>query len=420
MKYLTLSNGLSVLFHQMQNTHSVTVGLYVKAGSGYETSEYNGITHLLEHLHFRKLGKYSQEELYYKMESMGSTLRAATYCNFLKFTMKVVPEKIEECIDIFQELIVTKEWMDEEIEQEKQVVINQILEKGNYITIDREVRKNIFKDHGLANEIMGNIQTVNNIRKTDLEKYKKEMFSSSNMMVCITGNFTESKREKILKRLEALEILETANKKTLFAPDCFCTRKPDIYFRFVQDNNPLDVNLSFDMLYNEESKDLLTIMNCILGEGVGSKLQRRIREEQCYSSDIASFIEWYPKFAVLHISFTVEKRAFLNCLRDIIIVLKSLKTTICQRDLDVTLPFYTTNQVFYEDDTEEMNFQLAYNEFVLGMTYESNGLKNNCETILALQDMAQKVFRKNNMSIVVVGNTRNITKKSIKELAELL
>ncbi|MEE1196060.1 MAG: insulinase family protein [Lachnospiraceae bacterium] len=176
MKYLTLGNGLSVLFHQMQNTHSVTVGLYVKAGSGYETSEYNGITHLLEHLHFRKLGKYSQEELYYKMESMGSTLRAATYCNFLKFTMKVVPEKIEECIDIFQELIVTKEWMDEEIKQEKQVVINQILEKGNYITIDREVRKNIFKDHGLANEIMGNIQTVNNIRKTDLEKYKKEMF----------------------------------------------------------------------------------------------------------------------------------------------------------------------------------------------------------------------------------------------------
>lgn len=86
MKYSKLDNGLTVLFHQMPNTHSVTVGLYVKAGCLYENEHHIGITHLLEHLHFRKLGVLSQKELYYKMECIGSTLRAATYRDFLKFT----------------------------------------------------------------------------------------------------------------------------------------------------------------------------------------------------------------------------------------------------------------------------------------------------------------------------------------------
>ena len=85
MECIHLNNGLTVFFYQMSNTHSVTISLYVKAGSVYE--EVEGTTHLLEHLHFRKLGKFTQEELYYEMECMGSSLRAAAYRDFMKFSM---------------------------------------------------------------------------------------------------------------------------------------------------------------------------------------------------------------------------------------------------------------------------------------------------------------------------------------------
>ena len=81
MEVITLNNGLKVLVYPMLNTHSVTIGLYIKAGSGYEKGRFVGTTHLLEHLHFRKCGNLSQEELYYKMERIGSTLRAVTIYN---------------------------------------------------------------------------------------------------------------------------------------------------------------------------------------------------------------------------------------------------------------------------------------------------------------------------------------------------
>lgn len=416
MNHLLLSNGLSVLLHQMPNTHSITLGLYVRCGSAYEEECIAGITHLLEHLHFRKLGFFSQDELYYKMECMGSSLRATTYRNFLKFTMKIIPEKFAECIIIFKNLIETIEWGNDEFQKEKQVVINQIFEKGNYISIEKEVQKLVFKDHPLSRDIMGEWENVERLTEADVTEYKKKMFTSENILVCITGNVNEMNYINMLKDLQTAFISKSTMVRKINSPECFHNRKPDILFKEIQDSNPLEVNISFDITYDKKTKDLLTILNCILGEGVGSRLQKSIREERCYSSDIFSYIEWYENFAVLHVRFLVEKRVFYDCFNQIITILKEMKCSIVKRDLDVTLPFYTTNQIFNEDDTEEMNFQLAYNEFVLGMEYRSVKLDNSESTILCLQKLAKNVFIANNMSVVLVGNTKTITKKSITQI----
>lgn len=187
-KCITLKNGLRILYYPMKNTHSVTFGLYVKAGLAYNNEKKTGITHFLEHLHFRRLGDISQNELYYRMECLGSTLRAATYKDFLKFSMKIIPENLKQVLDIFVHIIHAMEWTNEEFEKEKQVVINQILEKGDYLTLQQEVNKVIFKDHMLSENIMGSVDSVNSISIEDIKKYKKECFKTSNILFCITGN----------------------------------------------------------------------------------------------------------------------------------------------------------------------------------------------------------------------------------------
>lgn len=408
---MLLNNGISVLVHQMPNTHSITLGLYIKCGSGYEDESSTGITHLLEHMHFRKSGILSQDELYYKMECMGSTLNATTYRDFLKFTMKITPDKFLECVKIFKNIVETTEWSKEELQKEKKVVINQLIEKGNYISVENEVQKLVFKNHPLSKEIIGNRDVIEQLTEDDLVEYKKEMFTSKNILFCITGNVTDFDCENMIKDLQTVPIKTCSEVRRLEHPECFHIRKPDIVFIDTQDSNPIDVNISFDITYNESEKDALTILNCILGEGVGSRLQKRIREECCYTSDIFSYIEWYRNFAVLHIRFSVEKKKFYDCFDEIITVLRNMKCGITKKDLDVTLPFYTTNQIFDEDDTEKMNFQLAYNEFILELEYRGVKLENNKETISTLHNLGNSIFVKNNMSIVLVGNTKNLTKK---------
>ena len=414
MERIYLNNGLNVFFYQMSNTNSVTISLYVKTGSICE--EFEGITHLLEHLHFRKLGKFSQEELYYKMECMGSSLRATTYRDFIKFSMKVIPEKCIESIEIFQNLITNDDWNDDDYEKEKKVVLNQIDECGEYISIEKAARKVIFGNHTLSKEIMGTRKKIEALKIEDVQKCKSKLFTSKNLLLCITGNMDAKVLTSILNKMEEIRLPVTEEECKLAFPNLFHHRKPDIVFREVQDSNPLDVNMSFDITYNKDSKDLLTIVNCILGEGVGSKLQKKVREEKGYSSNIASYIEWYQGFAVLNINFSVKRQFLLECMREIVSILKEMKTSISTKDLEVTLPFYTTNQAFYEDDTEEMNFQLAYNHFILGMEFGSVELKNDEKTKVALQEISKKIFELYNLCVVVVGNTKAITKKSIVQI----
>ena len=49
----TLPNGLRVLTAPMPHTRSVSVSVYVGAGSRYETPQQAGLAHFIEHLCFK-------------------------------------------------------------------------------------------------------------------------------------------------------------------------------------------------------------------------------------------------------------------------------------------------------------------------------------------------------------------------------
>lgn len=417
MKNIILPNGVRCIVNPMRNTHSVTVGLYLKAGVGYGEDK-PGITHLLEHLHFRQLGKTSQSELYYRMEKIGSTLRAVTYRDLLHFSMKVAPSHIEECLGIFTEILNAKSWTNENFCSEKQVVQNQIIESENYTSIEKSARRCIFKDHPLACDIMGTTLQVEDIVLQDIVDYKNKVFCTSNILICMTGNFTNQQELRMLKMFSEYEALPIYEEFKLVYPTCFHSRKPDIILEHTDNGNQLDVNISFDIKYSSANVLYLRLLNCILGEGVGSRLQRSIREEKHYCAGIGSYVEWYAGFAVLHISFAVDNKVFYPCLNDIVDIINLMKTDITKEDMDTALPFYTTNQIFYEDDTEAMNYQLAYQQLIFGQSSAKSNPQNNKETIDAIQTIATDIFVPANCCVVVIGNTRRLTKKRIREIIQ--
>lgn len=415
MKELCLKNGLKMYLLPMMNTHSVTVGLYVRAGARYESKEKRGITHLLEHLHFRELDGMTQDELYYAMESIGSTLRATTYYDFFKFTMKIRPCYLAKCIDIFTRIISSYTWSESGFEQEKSVVKKQIEERGYDDSGESVIRRSLFGDDGLAYGIMGSLETVDAISVSDVTALKKNVFNNRNMALCVTGNIGESDIELLKERFGELDIREGERLKPSSKIKKLYNRKPDIVF---SDDvwNYLDVDIAFDVDYREISIDELRVLNCILGEGVGSRLQKCVREEMSYTSDIYSEPEIYEDMAVLHIKFSVSKRELLPCLERIFNVIAQMKQEICESDMAVALPFFSENLEFLLDDTERMNFEAAYNNFVLGQSELKTALSNTEECRERLMKAAKKVFVPKNTGVIICGSCGRITKKSIREI----
>ena len=50
-----LSNGLRVVAEPIENYPSVSVGLWIGAGSMYESAEENGLSHFVEHILFNQI-----------------------------------------------------------------------------------------------------------------------------------------------------------------------------------------------------------------------------------------------------------------------------------------------------------------------------------------------------------------------------
>ena len=410
------------VFYQMPNTHSVTIGIYVRCGLHCEKDKKAGITHLLEHMYFRKLGDLAQADLYYKMESVGSTLIASTYRDFIKFTMKVAPVYLKTCWGIMENFFKITEWSDDEFVYEKRVVLNQICDRNEYIFIDDEARKLAFSGHPYSRNIMGDYISIQNITLKNLKKMQKNIFADNNVLVCITGCFEETDKKEIQMCLEGLNANRFVSKSlpVCMFPPGFGNRKKNIKF-ISMSGNRTEIELCFDIVFEKNSgMEWIKLLNCIVGEGVGSRLQKRLREYLGYTSDIVSEVEMYERFGIFCIRFSTDSKLVEKSLEEIVMILNDVKDNITKRDLDISLPFYTVNQIFDEDDTEKMNFKLAYESFILNRKTANDDMKNDNETRTRLQKEAQILFRNQNISAVFMGKINEFSKKNVWKILKRL
>ena len=79
---LIAANGVPIYFYGNPHLHSFCICLYIKAGSLYEPNDWNGATHLWEHMLFRKMNRLSQGDFYRKLDLLGLAFSAGTYKEF--------------------------------------------------------------------------------------------------------------------------------------------------------------------------------------------------------------------------------------------------------------------------------------------------------------------------------------------------
>src|SRR5258708_37544669 len=72
-----LKNGLTLLAVPIEGAASITMSIFVKAGSRYEEKRINGISHFLEHLHFKGTKNYpNAKKLSETVDQIGGEIKS--------------------------------------------------------------------------------------------------------------------------------------------------------------------------------------------------------------------------------------------------------------------------------------------------------------------------------------------------------
>ena len=415
MKKYILKNSMLLYYYPMETRYSITIGLYVKSGVAYEPLNCRGITHFLEHLHFRRLKNWAQEEIYYKMDKIGANLEGITYKEMMCFYMKCRPHYAFQALEFFEKIISMYEWTHEDVELEKKVILNEIQSKQSYLNSKKFLNSLIFGNHKLSNDILGDFESVNSIDKNDIIEYKKEIFSKGNVAIVISGNISDEFIDKCNKLFENVYLNECVE-KNFDKLDILGKRKKNI--KLVECSwDYVDIDMAFDINNNKNIYNSI-LLNSIIGGGTGSRLQKVIREELGLTYDISSYIMTYSVGDFLHISLTTNKKNIYTCVEKICIVLNEFKKSVGIRDIETNLPYYTDNLWYFMEDSEDLNKEFGkeiFNESEPSTIEEKiNGFSKITSNDLI--EEAKRIFKVSNLSILIVGDTRKITKKKINDI----
>ena len=122
-----LANGLRVA-SEGGHGETATVGVWIDAGSRYETAKNNGAAHFLEHMAFKGTSKRTQERLEVEIENMGGHLNAYTSREQTVYYAQCFKNDIPQAVDILSDILQNSLLDPAAIERERGVILREMEE----------------------------------------------------------------------------------------------------------------------------------------------------------------------------------------------------------------------------------------------------------------------------------------------------
>ena len=116
--------GLRAFSESLDEATSVSLGIWIRAGSRDEKDEVAGITHLMEHMLFKGTPSMDALGIAEAFESIGAQDNAATGEEYTVLYARFLPEHLETAMDIMSEMVVSPTLAD--LEREREVIVEEI------------------------------------------------------------------------------------------------------------------------------------------------------------------------------------------------------------------------------------------------------------------------------------------------------
>lgn len=285
-----LKNGLTVVAENIDYAQSVSMGIWVKAGSRHESEDLAGISHFLEHMNFKGTVKRSARDLAEVLECRGGQINAYTTKEFTNFYCQTVSEDYDLAMDVLSDLFLHSLFDAEELEKEKKVVLEEINlydDSPEDLVIDM-LNEVCWADHPLGRPILGYEKQVNAFTPDVLKSYRRKMYVPQNTVLAVVGKFDFD------------EIIASAEKYFADFSGDHCEEHGDApVFSAGRINREKEIAQEHICIgyptcsVFDEDYYKTVLLNEYIGGGAASVLFQKIREELALSYSVYSFITAY-------------------------------------------------------------------------------------------------------------------------------
>lgn len=185
----TLANGLRVASESNPLAQTATIGVWIDAGSRFETDQNNGTAHFLEHLIFKGTKNRSRVQLERDTENMGAHLNAYTSREMTTYYMKVLKKDVPVAVDTLGDILQNSEFALDAVEAERRTILLEmeaVSEQSHEVIFDH-LHATAFQYSPLGRTILGSADNIRKITRDDLQKYMQAHYTAPRMVVSAAG-----------------------------------------------------------------------------------------------------------------------------------------------------------------------------------------------------------------------------------------
>lgn len=187
----TLSNGLEVIVIEDHSVPLVTVEIAVKNGAFTEPPEFNGLSHLYEHMFFKGNAVIPTQEAYLKrLRELGITFNGTTSTERVNYFFTLPATNLDPGLVFMRDAITTPTFDEKEFTKEIQVVIGEVdrNESNPYYWLGQAIAEKLWYAHPTRKDSLGDRKTITTSTVDKMKVMQQRYYVPNNSALLIAGD----------------------------------------------------------------------------------------------------------------------------------------------------------------------------------------------------------------------------------------
>ncbi|MCC6174923.1 MAG: insulinase family protein [Chloroflexi bacterium] len=403
-----LKNGLRVVSSTMPHTRSVSVGLYVAAGSRYEHDEIAGVSHFLEHMLFKGTERRpTAQDISEEIEGVGGIMNAATDKELTVYWAKVGHQHFERCMDVLADALLQSKLDPDEIEKERQVIIEELAmtedSPGDLAAL--LIDEVLWPNQPLGRDVGGSPGSVSAITRDQIVSFVDRHYTPENTVLAVGGNVTHAQVVALAEQLYGGWAPSTAGP---WYP-AIAKPSPKVALK-VKKSEQAHVCVGLPGFSAEHpDRYALDLMNTVLGEGMSSRLFVEIREKLALAYDVHSYLAHFRDTGALVVSAGVDPKRVDPTIVAVLRELERMRAGMPESELRKAKELIKGRLQLRMEDTRAVTSWIGTQELLRNEILTVDEVVDIIEGV-RLEDVnrvADELLRPERMSLAVVGPYRS-------------
>jgi predicted Zn-dependent peptidase len=285
--FTKLPNGLRVITETVPSVRSVSIGCWVDTGTRDENLEHeHGASHFLEHLLFKGSETLSAREVTETLDAIGAESNAFTSKETTCYWTRLLDQDVATGFDILSEIIQRPAFRANEIDSERQVVIEEInmndddpsdVAFENFSTA-------AFLGHPLEAPVLGTRDSIRGLTRDDIMGYWERRYGTSSLVIAAVGNL---EHDDIVTMVEERFGEWDGGSVDHSFEEMEPTARVELTRRDTEQAHILIGGKG--LRRDDERRFSYQVLNHIMGSGMSSRLFREVREERGLAYSVYAF-----------------------------------------------------------------------------------------------------------------------------------